>query len=200
MNTLLARTLLVTSAVLATSAVAYANPQTVALSVAPALSSGSPVEINQITFAGTKLQENNMLPGHIMVSFTDENVKPATDVMIGLVDGENRTIEQYDETGTFTQGTEVVRQLPFDRVLDRQLVGAEVEEVTFADGTSWVKPAAIAPLSRRQASSLDDGSVRNATTPAHTNPSSIQNVQTPAVSHEHTLELPYPGFDGNPNN
>lgn len=151
-NTVLARTLILTSAVLATSAAARADSQAVVLSPPPAVAAGSPVRVDGLTFTIAKLQENNMLPAHIVLSFTNERATPATDVVFGLLDGRHRTMHQYDETGTFSQGAQIVKELPFDSVLDRQLTAAEVIEVTFADGTVWEKPAPIAPPSRRQAS------------------------------------------------
>ena len=217
MNAPFARTLVVASAILATAAGAKADPVQVGLSLPPAISAVSPVRVNRMTPMGTKLQEYNMMPGYIVISFTNESSTPATDVVFGLVDKEKRTIHQYDQSGTFAQGIEIVKQLPYDRILDHQLVGAEVVEVTFADGSVWEKPAPIAPVSRRQATYLDASSVpNNATYPdASTLPNTAtyvaqpsQNasykVQTPdatAVSrYEQRLEPAYPGFNGNPNN
>jgi hypothetical protein len=156
-----------------------------------------------MTPTGTKLNEYNMMPGYIVISFTNESATPATDVVFGLVDGQNRTIHEYDQSGTFAQGIEIVKQLPYDSILDHQLVGAEVDEVTFADGSVWDKPAPVTPVIRRQATFLNADSLRNAEPAAQTNSTADQKVQTPAPTvarDEQLLKSTYPGFNGNPNN
>jgi hypothetical protein len=150
MNALIARTLVLTSAVLATSAGANADPAQVGLSLPPAASATSPVRINRVAMPHNSVNEFNMLPQNITVSFTNETATPATDVVLGLVDGQNRTVHQYDERGSFAPGAEIVEKLPWNQIFDHQL-GAEVIEVTFADGSTWEKPAAAAPVVRRQA-------------------------------------------------
>jgi hypothetical protein len=138
MNARIARTILLSATFIATSAVANAGAV-------------SPIRIDALTMPRYTLNEFNMLPETIGVSFTNESNMPATDVVIGLVDNQNRTIHQYDESGTFAPGTEIVKQVPYDRVLDHQIGSADVVEVTFADGSVWDKPAPAAPVSRRQA-------------------------------------------------
>ncbi|HEV8022447.1 MAG TPA: hypothetical protein VGP41_14325 [Candidatus Lustribacter sp.] len=147
MNALLARTLILTTAVLATSAGANADPVQVGLSLPPA---AGPIQVNRVTMPHNTINEFNMLPQNIAISFTNESTKPATDVVFGMLDRQNSTIHEYDERGTFAPGVEIVRQVPWDRIMDHQL-GAEVLEVTFADGSVWEKPAPAAPVSRRQA-------------------------------------------------
>lgn len=151
MNALLARTLILTTAVLATSVGANADPVQVGLSLPPAASAASPVRVNRVTMPHNSINEFNMLPQTIAVSFTNESSTPATDVVFDLIDSQHRTIHTYDQRGTFAPNTEVVRQFPWDRIMDHQ-IGAEVVEVTFADGSVWEQPAPAAPVSRRQAS------------------------------------------------
>jgi hypothetical protein len=137
MKTLLARTLLASAAVLSVTLAASAGP------------AESPIQINRIDVAPSLGESTEFAPGRIAISFTNTEATPATAVDFEVHGYNGRVIGRIEDTGTFTQGA-VINHSFSDGALDnRQSV--DVENVTFADGSTWSKPV-LHPVIRRQAS------------------------------------------------
>jgi hypothetical protein len=149
MNPLLPRTLIAAATVLASSMqvdaagtapnVAYTPPTAAAPQAAP-------IRVDRVQLPPFTPSEHNLLPRYITISFTNVQTQPATDVVLGMLDSKGRIIDQYEDAGKFAPGVTIASQVPFDQILDK-VSGAEVEAVTFADGSTWTKDQ---NLSRRQ--------------------------------------------------
>jgi hypothetical protein len=147
MNTLLPRTLFAAAAVLASSTLASAAGTAPNLAYTPP-TAAAPVRVDRVQLPPFTPSEHNLMPRYLTISFTNLQSQPATGVTLGLLDSKGRVVDQYDDAGTFSPGVLIAAQVPFDQILDK-VSSAEVEAVTFADGSSWTKDE---NLSRRQSS------------------------------------------------
>ena len=145
MNTLLPRTLIAAAAVLASSMQANAAGTASNVAYTPPAAT-APVRVNHVELPHFTAGEYNLMPRHLTISFTNEESQPATGVVLGLLDSKGRVVDEYSDTGMFSPGVLIAAQVPFDQILDK-VAGAEVEAVTFADGSTWTKDE---NLSRRQ--------------------------------------------------
>jgi hypothetical protein len=136
MNSLLARTLLASAAVLSLGLAASAGP-------------ADPVQVNSIDVAPALGETTGYAPGMLSVSFTNTAATPATEVDFNLLGYNGRVIGRFEDTGSFAPGVVINHSFP-DAALDNKQ-SVEVEDVTFADGSTWSKPT-LHPVVRRQAS------------------------------------------------
>jgi hypothetical protein len=148
MNTLLPRTLIAAAAVLASSlqASAAGTAPDVAYTPPTAAAQAAPVSIDRLQLPPYTNNEYNLMPRHLTITFTNHQTQPANDVVLGILDAKGRVVDEYEDTGTFSPGVTIAAKVPFDNVLDK-VAGADVESVTFADGSTWTKTE---NLSRRQ--------------------------------------------------
>jgi hypothetical protein len=145
MNRLLPRTLIAAATVLASSL--QANAAGTAPDIAyTAPTAAAPIRIDRVDFPPFTSGEHNLLARYITISFTNQQARPATDIVFGMLDSKGRVVDQYEDTGKFSPGVRIAAQVPFDQILDK-VSGFEVEDATFADGSTWTK---VDNPSRRQ--------------------------------------------------
>lgn len=140
MNTIISRTMLATSIVLAAPLAANAAPTDSAL----ALASSAPIVVSDINVQPTNQQN----PGFLSLAFKNTSNVAASEVVFEL-DANGRYNRQIDDVGTFAPGA-IITHGYFDNsgASDQQV---KVVKVQFADGTIWSNAEATAPRSRRQA-------------------------------------------------
>jgi hypothetical protein len=137
MNTLLPRTLVAAAVVLASSLRANAAGTAPDLAYIPP-TAAAPIRIDRIDFPPFTSGEHNQLARYITISFSNQQAQAATDIVFGMLDGEGRVVDKYEDTGTFSPGVKIAAQVPFDQIIDK-VSGFDVETATFADGSTWTK-------------------------------------------------------------
>jgi hypothetical protein len=114
------------------------------LAGAPALASATstqtgPIHINNVRVSGGGFTNDETVldPASAMISFTNQNGSPATDVVFAVY-SQGIELAQYDDRGSFAQGVAINHSFPESRALGDQ--SAAVVKATFADGTTWQNP------------------------------------------------------------
>jgi hypothetical protein len=95
----------------------------------------SPIRIDRVEIEQSNEVYNQFEPGLVSVTFTNTNAAAATDVVFDLLGYDGAIIAQYNDVGTFAQDQPVRQRFPDIHIHDNQQL--EVDQVTFADGTSW---------------------------------------------------------------
>ncbi len=73
--------------------------------------------------------------GGLQISFVNAAPVAATNVRFAVTeDGRTQTL---DDSGTFSTGTRIVHQFASQNAADAGLASCAVQDVSFADGTSW---------------------------------------------------------------
>jgi len=139
MNTIISRTLLATSIVLAAPFAANAAPVV-------ALATSVPIVVSDVNVQPTGSEDQG--PGFVSLAFKNTSSVAANEVTFEL-DANGRYNRQIDDVGTFAPGV-VIKHAYFDfsGASDQQI---KVIKAQFTDGTSWTNADAAAPRSRRQA-------------------------------------------------
>lgn len=113
------------------------------LTGAPTLASAAAVQVAPITLDSTSIaqaiDEDSFQPGMVSVRFTNQNKVAATDVVFKLVDGSGNILAQYEDVGSYPQGATIRRNFRDTHLDNNQQL--EVDQISFADGTSWSAPS-----------------------------------------------------------
>jgi hypothetical protein len=134
------------------------NADTMDLNVQPATESGAPVRIDGVQAdrpEGTYELFN--YPRKVTVSFTNLNPSAARNVVFGMRGPDGSLVSSFSAAGTFAQGVSIRHDFTVAGVERRQQLArqeVDVEQATFADGTTWNNGQAN-PLSRRQSVSAN---------------------------------------------
>jgi len=124
------------------TSVAAALSAAILLAGAPALASAddttsAPIRLDNVRIEQSYGPKDEFAPGLVTVAFTNENDSPATDILFDLEDN-GKVIDSFEDVGSYAKGQSVRHSFPdFQDDNNQQVV---VDNVKFADGTSWSRP------------------------------------------------------------
>jgi hypothetical protein len=133
---------------LAVSAIALATP----LAANAQTVSSDPIHVDGVQFAPVVGGDYDVPFGRATVAFTNLASQPVMDVILSLRDPHGRVVDFANDRGTFSPGTLIRYSFPTRYASGG--VHAEIDQVTFADGSTWYPGQR--PVSRRQAVSKAD--------------------------------------------
>ncbi len=112
------------------------------LAGAPALASAdettsAPIMLDNVQIEQPYGPKDQFSPGLVTVAFTNENNSPATDVVFDI-QANGKIVGSFEDVGSYAKGESVRHSFPDFEDDDNQSV--VVDNVTFADGSSWSRP------------------------------------------------------------